>query len=76
MGQVVGITLTGTLLAGAMVTTLGHASFNALHTGDSPTQRAAVLAVFLVGMERAYVVAALICFLGLWASLVRGKPEP
>ena len=75
VGQVVGIALAGTILAGTMVTTLGHASFEALHAGGSSARKAPALAAFMVGLHRAYLVAAFICFLGMWTSLVRGKPE-
>jgi EmrB/QacA subfamily drug resistance transporter len=74
VGQVVGIAMAGSILAGTMVKVAGHASFHALHTGDSAAQRAPVLAAFMHGMNHAYLVAALICFLGMWTSLVRGKP--
>jgi hypothetical protein len=74
-GQVVGITLAGTILAGTMVTTLGHASFDALHAGNSPVRKTPALAAFMVGLQRAYLMAAFICFLAMWTSLVRGKPE-
>lgn len=74
VGQVVGIALAGTVLTGAMVTVLGHASFEALHAGGSPARRAPALAAFMVGLHRAYLIAAFICFLAMWTSLVRGKP--
>jgi EmrB/QacA subfamily drug resistance transporter len=73
VGQVVGIAMAGSIVAAGMVDVAGHASFQALHAGDSAAQRAPVLAAFLVGMYHAYAVAALICFLGMWTSLVRGK---
>ncbi len=76
IGQVVGIAMAGSILAGTMVKVTGHASFHALHAGDSVAQRAPVLAAFMHGMNRAYLVAALICFLGMWTSLVRGKQQP
>jgi EmrB/QacA subfamily drug resistance transporter len=76
IGQVVGMALAGTILASTMVTIVGHASFGALQAGSNPGERATILAAFMVGMHRAYLVAAMICFLGLWTSLVRGKPEP
>ena len=75
IGQVVGMALAGTILAGAMVSVLGHASFDALHAGGSLAERTPVLAAFMVGMQRAYLIAALVCFLGIWTSLVRGKPK-
>ncbi|MFH0786392.1 MAG: MFS transporter [Pseudomonadota bacterium] len=75
VGQVVGIALAGSILAGTMVNVTGHASFQALHAGDSAAQRAPVLAAFMQGMYHAYLVAALICFLGMWTSLVRGKRD-
>lgn len=74
VGQVVGIALAGTILTGAMVTVLGHASFEALHAGGSPARKAPALAAFMVGLHRAYLIAAFICFLAMWTSLVRGKP--
>jgi hypothetical protein len=73
IGQVVGIAMAGSILAGTMVKVTGHASFHALHTGDSAVQRAPVLAAFMHGMNHAYLVASLICFLGMWTSLVRGN---
>jgi len=76
MGQVVGIALAGSILAGTMVSVTGHASFDALHVGDSAAQRAPVLAAFMQGMYHAYLVASVICFLGMWTSLVRGRPKP
>ncbi len=76
VGQVVGIAMSGSILASTMVNATGHASFHALHVGDSAVQRAPVLAAFMQGMYHAYLVASLICFLGMWTSLVRGKPEP
>jgi EmrB/QacA subfamily drug resistance transporter len=76
IGQIVGIAMAGSILAGTMVNVTGHASFHALHAGDSAAQRAPVLAAFMQGMYHAYLVASLICFLGMWTSLVRGKPEP
>ena len=75
VGQVVGIALAGTILAGTMVTTLGHSSFEALNAGGSSARKAPALAAFMVGLHRAYLVAAFICLLGMWTSLVRGKPE-
>ncbi len=76
VGQVVGIALAGSILAGTMVNVTGQASLQALHAADSAAQRAPVLAAFMHGMYHAYLVAALICFLGMWTSLVRGKRDP
>lgn len=73
IGQVVGIAMAGSILAGTMVNVTGHASFHALHAAGSAAQRAPVLAAFMRGMFHVYLVAALICFLGIWTSLVRGK---
>lgn len=75
IGQVVGIALAGTILAGTMVSILGHVSINALQSGTSPSQRVTILAAFMKGMNHAYLVAAVLSFSGMWASLVRGKPE-
>jgi EmrB/QacA subfamily drug resistance transporter len=76
IGQVVGIALAGSILAGTMVQGTGQASFQALHAAGSIARRAPVLAAFMRGNYLAYLVASLICFLGMWTSLVRGKPEP
>jgi EmrB/QacA subfamily drug resistance transporter len=76
IGQVVGMALAGTILASTMVAIVGHASFEALQAGSVSGERAAIQAAFMAGMQRAYLVAAVISFLGLWTSLVRGKPEP
>jgi hypothetical protein len=67
--------MAGSILAGTTVSVTGHASFQALHTGDSAVQRAPVLAAFMHGMNHAYLVASLICFLGMWTSLVRGNRD-
>lgn len=75
VGQVVGIALAGTILAGTMVSTLGHASFEALHAGGSSLHKTPALTAFLTGMHRAYLTASFICFLAMWTSLIRGKPE-
>ncbi len=75
IGQVVGTALAGVILAGAMVAIIGHASLEVLHGGGSPAEREKVLTAFVTGMHRAYLVAACICFLGMWTSLVRGKKE-
>jgi hypothetical protein len=76
VGQIVGIAMAGSILAAIMVSVTGHASLEALHTGGSAVQRTQVLTAFIHGMSRAYLVACLICFLGIWTSLVRGKREP
>lgn len=76
MGQVVGMALAGTILAGAMMSGVGHAYLGVLHSGGPPAERAGVLAAFMVGMRRAYLVAACISLIGLWISLVRGEPKP
>lgn len=72
-GQVVGMALAGTILASALVTTVGQASLDSLHTGVPPAQDSKILQGFMMGMRRAYLAAALVCFLGVWASLIRGK---
>jgi MFS family permease len=75
LGQVVGTTLAGAILSVAMVAIVGHASLDVLHSGGSPEEQAKVLSAFMAGMHRAYLVAAAICFCGVWTSLVRGKPK-
>lgn len=75
IGQVVGVAMAGSILSATMVSITGHASLHALHTGDSAIQRANVLVAFMHGMSHAYMVACLICFLGMWTSMVRGKPK-
>ncbi|HMK64840.1 MAG TPA: MFS transporter [Thermodesulfobacteriota bacterium] len=76
LGQVVGTALAGTILSVAMVATIGHASLNVLHSGGTPEEQAKVLTAFMTGMHHAYLVAAAICFCGMWTSLVRGKSKP
>jgi EmrB/QacA subfamily drug resistance transporter len=75
IGQVVGTALAGVILASAMVAIIGHASLEVLHGVGSPAEREKVLTAFVTGMHRAYLVAACICFFGMWTSLVRGKKE-
>jgi EmrB/QacA subfamily drug resistance transporter len=75
LGQVVGTTLAGAILSVAMVAIIGHASLDVLHSGGSPEEQAKVLTAFMAGMHRAYLVAAAICFCGIWTSLVRGKSK-
>jgi hypothetical protein len=29
----------------------------------------------MIGMHRAYLAAATLCFLGMWISMIRGKKE-
>lgn len=76
IGQVVGTTLAGAILAGAMVAILGHASFDVFHGGGSPAERTRVLTAFMTGMHRTYLAAAVICFCGMWTSLIRGQTNP
>ncbi len=72
MGQAMGLALAGTIVAGALVGTIGQASLISL-SNAAPGEKEAILKAFIAGMHRAYLVAAIACFLGVWASLTRGK---
>ncbi len=75
VGQVVGTALAGAILASVMMAVVGHASLDVLHGPASPAEREKVLTAFMTGMHRAYLVAATICFFGMWTSMIRGKKE-
>jgi hypothetical protein len=60
-------------MASVMMAVVGHASLDVLHGPGSPAEREKVLTAFMAGMHRAYLVAAAICFFGMWTSMDRGK---
>lgn len=71
VGMVLGTGLAASLLSTGLVATVGHVNIAMLgHAGALNT--GAVVAGFMVGMERAYLVSALLAGAGILASLSRG----
>ncbi|MBI2857170.1 MAG: MFS transporter [Chloroflexi bacterium] len=73
VGRVIGVALAGAIVASSMVSAVGHTSLGSLQVDFMSPQREAILSAFMLGLKRAYLAAAVVCFLGMLASLVRGK---
>jgi len=71
LGMVMGTALASSLLASGLLGTVGHANLAVL--GDpSAVGNQTLIGGFMTGMERAYLVAAMIAATGILASLSRG----
>ena len=71
MGLVMGTALAGNLLSSGLMATAGHVNLSMLG-GVSVLNTQALINGFMVGMERAYLAAAVISAVGILASLSRG----
>ncbi len=71
LGMVIGTALASTLLVSGLVTTVGHVNLEALGNSGG-LDNGALIAGFMTGLERAYVVGAIIAAAGILASLSRG----
>ncbi len=71
LGMVMGTALASSLLVSGLIATAGHVNLEALGNAQA-LDNGALISGFMMGMERAYLVAAIIAAAGILASLSRG----